>query len=74
MTNKFMDPTTLIAMVSAHSRSFLTMDAFGSVRYCIGGCGYWDDFRNPEPELKLYPLKESKETDGIVCPDHKVAM
>lgn len=48
---------------------------FGSVRFCIGGCGYWDDFRNPGPELRnpqLYPLQEGQTIDGITRPDREV--
>ena len=45
------------------------------MRYCIGGCGYWDDFRNPGPELRnpqLHPLQEGQNIDGITRPDREV--
>ena len=48
---------------------------YNSVRYCIGKCGYWDDFRNPGPELRnpqLYPLQEGQNIDGITRPDREV--
>ena len=31
---------------------FFTQGCLGSVNYCQGGCAYWDDFRNPGPELR----------------------
>jgi hypothetical protein len=31
---------------------FFTQGCLGSVNYCQGGCGYWDDFRNLGPELR----------------------
>lgn len=48
---------------------------YGCVRFCIGGCLYWDDFRNPGPELRdatLHPLNEGQVIDGINRPDRKV--
>ena len=48
---------------------------YGSVRFCIGGCGYWDDFRNPGPELRdptLYLLQEGQTIDGITRPDREI--
>ena len=35
---------------------FFTKGCLGSVNYCQGGCGYWDDFRNPGPEMNNYRL------------------
>ena len=48
---------------------------YGSVRFCIGGCGYWDDFRNPGPELRnpqLHPLNKGKTIDGIERPKREI--
>ena len=50
---------------------FINHGCYGSVRFCIGGCGYWDDFRNPGPELRnpqLHPLQEGQVIDGIERP------
>ena len=54
---------------------FFTTGCVGSVTFCPGGCGYWDDFRNPGPELRdvqLYPLMEGQVVDGIKRPDRDV--
>ena len=48
---------------------------FGLVRFCIGGCGYWDDFRNPGEELRdptLYLHQEGQTIDGITRPDREI--
>jgi hypothetical protein len=45
------------------------------VNYCIGGCGYWDDFRNPGPtwsEYVLEPLHPGATIAGIERPDREV--
>ena len=54
---------------------FFEHGCYGSERFCVGGCGYWDDFRNPGPELRnptLYPLNEGQTIDGITRPDREV--
>ena len=48
---------------------------FGHVEFCKGGCGYWDDFRNPGLELRsgnLQPLNPGQTIDGIFRPDSRV--
>ena len=35
------------AMDNAHSNNFFSKGCFGDMKFCKGGCGYWDDFRNP---------------------------
>lgn len=48
---------------------------FGSVKLCIGGCGYWEDFRGPGPILdtyKIFDLQPGKTIDGISRPDREV--
>ena len=50
---------------------FFKYGCLGTVNYCQGGCGYWDDFRNPGPELnalQLRPLMAGQTTDGIRRP------
>ena len=54
---------------------FFTKGCAGSVNFCPGGCGYWDDFRNPGPSLRdvqLYPLMEGQVIKGIERPDREV--
>ncbi len=57
---------------------FLNHGCYGSVRFCIGGCGYWDDFRNPknsDDELttpQLHPLQKGQNIDGITRPDREI--
>ena len=48
---------------------------FKYVEYCKGGCGYWDDFRNPGLVLRtgsLQPLNPGQVIDGIRRPDNPV--
>ena len=54
---------------------FINHGCYGSVRFCIGGCGYWDDFRNPGPELRnpqLHPLQKGQNIDGITRPVREI--
>ena len=54
---------------------FITQGCLGSVNYCQGGCGYWDDFRNPGPELRngrFQPLNPGQVIDGIERPNREV--
>jgi hypothetical protein len=54
---------------------FFTQGCLGLVNYCQGGCGYWDDFRNPGPELRnarIYPLRKGQSVDGLVRPNRAV--
>ena len=54
---------------------FFTKGCLGSVNYCQGGCGYWDDFRNPGLELRnarIYPLKKGQRVDGLLRPNKPV--
>ena len=47
----------------------------GKVTYCPGGCGYWDDFRNPGPTWSngvLTDLEPGKTIDGIGRPNRKI--
>ena len=56
-------------------KQLITKGCFGSVEYCIGGCGYWDDFRNPGLELRhgnLQPLNPGQTIDSIRRPDSTV--
>lgn len=56
---------------------FFTQGCLGSVNYCQGGCGYWDDFRNPGPSLsayKLYDLQKGVTVDGIERPDRDICV
>ncbi len=55
---------------------FFKYGCLGTVNYCQGGCGYWDDFRNPGPTLRdvqvmdLQPGKTIsglKRADGYTC-------
>ena len=50
---------------------FFRYGCLGTVKYCQGGCGYWDDFRNPGPELdalQLRPLMAGQIIDGMGRP------
>ena len=50
---------------------FFKYGCLGTVNYCQGGCGYWDDFRNPGPELsslQLHNLEAGQTIDGITRP------
>ena len=55
--------------------SFLELVKYGclgTVNYCQGGCGYWDDFRNPGPTLsnvQVRRLRGGKIIDGIARPN-----
>ena len=54
---------------------FIRYGCYGSVRYCPGGCGYWDDFRNPGPELRnptLLPLMAGETIDGLERRDQQI--
>lgn len=54
---------------------FIRYGCYGSVKFCPGGCGYWDDFRNPGPELRdgqLHPLMEGQVIEGIERPNRAV--
>ena len=45
------------------------------VSYCAGGCGYWDDFRNPGETLSsgtLTDLQKGQTIDGIARPDREI--
>lgn len=49
--------------------------------FCRGGCGYWDDFRNPAPDGSttltqgtLVSLQEGQTIDGIARPDRQVCI
>ena len=53
------------------AEEFFKYGCLGTVNYCQGGCGYWDDFRNPGPELgalQLRPLMAGQTIDGIGRP------
>ena len=57
---------------------FITGGCFGSVNYCVGGCPYWDDYRNPAgPDDSLdspvlHPLRRGQTIDGIKRRDSNV--
>lgn len=54
---------------------FVRNRCLGSVNYCQGGCGYWDDFRNPGPKLDSYTIRDlqpGNTIDGITRPDREV--
>ncbi len=56
-------------------REFLKYGCTGTVNYCAGGCGYWEDFRNPGPTLKnvkVVDLRPGKTIRGIKRPDRDV--
>ena len=56
-------------------KQFFSKGCFGDVEFCIGGCGYWDDFRNPGLELRsgnLQPLRPGQSIDGIWRPNSRV--
>lgn len=55
----------------------ITKGCLGSVNYCQGGCGYWDDFRNPGPKLARYNMHELKpgdKIDGISRPNRDICV
>lgn len=56
---------------------FFTQGCLGSVNYCLGGCGYWDDYRNPGPKLDGYSLNDlqaGSTIDGISRPNREVCV
>ena len=58
-------------------KNFFTKGCLGSAKYCQGGCGYWDDFRNPGPQLakyKLYDLQKGKLIHGIKRPNRAICL
>ena len=62
---------TFTVMGSVLSRNSLHKVALA----CQGGCGYWDDFRNPGPELRnarIYPLRKGQTVDGLMRPNRPV--
>ena len=47
----------------------------GKVTYCPGGCGYWNDYRNPGPTWStgvLTDLKPGQTIDGIERPNRPI--
>lgn len=58
-------------------KDFFTKGCLGSVNYCQGGCGYWDDFRNPGPKLDSYTLRDLRpgaKVNGISRPKREVCV
>jgi len=54
---------------------FFRYGCLGTVNYCQGGCGYWDDFRNPGPvirDVQPQPLRPGETIDGIQRPSSDV--
>ena len=55
----------------------LFVGCLGSVNYCQGGCGYWDDFRNPGRRvsyLRVIDLQRGKTIDGIKRPARNICV
>ena len=56
---------------------FIMYGCYGSLNFCPGGCGYWDDYRNPGPTLtdaQVKPLRKGEKVDGIVRPDRTICL
>ena len=56
---------------------FFAKGCLGSVHYCQGGCGYWDDFRNPGLVLRngrLYSLRPGEVVEGITRPNRQICV
>ncbi len=56
---------------------FFSKGCLGSVDYCQGGCGYWDDFRNNNNGItisraRIYDLQPGANIDGIDRPDREI--
>ena len=57
--------------------SLFTKGCLGDVKYCQGGCGYWDDYRNPGPQFSAYrlvQLQPGQTIDGIKRPDRDICV
>ncbi len=54
---------------------FFKYGCVGTVNYCQGGCGYWDDYRNPGLTLdnaQVQPLQPGETINGIKRPDREI--